>query len=34
MDPDIHPNSIAAATGVSVYDVFMHVGPTLPRYVV
>ena len=32
--PDIHPNSIATATGVSVYDVFMHVGPTLPRYVV
>lgn len=32
--PDIDPNAIAAATGVSVYDVFMHLSPTLPRYVV
>jgi alanine racemase len=32
--PDIHPNAIAAKTGVSVYDVLMHLNPTLPRYVV
>lgn len=32
--PDIHPNAIATKTGVSVYDVLMHLNPTLPRYVV
>ena len=31
---DIHPNVLAAATGVSVYDLLMHLNPTLPRYVV
>ncbi len=29
--PAIHPNAIAAATGVSVYDLLMHLDPTLPR---
>jgi alanine racemase len=33
-DPAIHPNAISSATGVSVYDVLMHLGPTLPRIVV
>ena len=32
--PAIHPNALAAATGVSVYDVLMHLNPSLPRYVV
>lgn len=32
--PDIHPNAIAAATGVSVYDILMHLSPELPRVVV
>ena len=32
--PDIHPNTIAQRTGVSVYDVLMHLNPTLPRYLV
>ena len=31
--PDIHPNALAAATGVSVYDILMHLNPGLPRYV-
>lgn len=30
--PDIHPNNIAQRTGVSVYDVLMHLNPSLPRY--
>ena len=30
-DPAIHPNAVAAATGVSVYDIFMHLNPGLPR---
>ena len=30
-DPAIHPNAIASATGVSVYDIFMHLNPSLPR---
>jgi len=29
--PDVEPNRIAAATGRSVYDVLMHLNPTLPR---
>ncbi len=32
--PDIHPNAVALATGASVYDLLMHLNPTLPRYVV
>ena len=32
--PAIHPNAIASATGVSVYDLLMHLDPGLPRYVV
>lgn len=32
--PAIHPNALAAATGVSVYDVLMHLNPSLPRYIV
>ena len=29
--PDIHPNRVAAATGTSVYDLLMHLSPSLPR---
>lgn len=29
--PEIHPNRVAEATGRSVYDVLMHLSPTLPR---
>jgi alanine racemase len=29
--PEIHPNAVANATG-SVYDLLMHLSPTLPRY--
>ena len=32
--PDIHPNALATRTGVSVYDVLMHLNPRLPRYTV
>ncbi len=32
--PEIDPNEISMATGVSVYDVFMHLNPSLPRIVV
>lgn len=32
--PDIHPNAVAAATGRSVYDIFMHLNPGLPKVVV
>jgi alanine racemase len=32
--PAIHPNALAEATGVSVYDILMHLDPGLPRYVV
>ena len=28
---DLHPNVIAERTGVSVYDVLMHLNPTLPK---
>jgi alanine racemase len=31
--PAIHPNGLAAATGTSVYDILMHLGPSLPRLV-
>lgn len=31
--PAIAPNAVAAATGRSVYDVLMHLNPTLPRVV-
>ena len=37
MGPDdavIHPNNIAGAIGVSVYDLLMHLNPDLPRIVV
>lgn len=30
--PDIHPNALAGAVGVSVYDLLMHLGPLLPRH--
>lgn len=33
-DPAIHPNALAGGAGVSVYDVLMHLGATLPRFVV
>ena len=29
--PEIMPNALAAATGVSVYDILMHLNPELPR---
>lgn len=32
--PVIHPNALADAIGVSVYDLLMHLGPMLPRVVV
>lgn len=32
--PEIMPNALAAATGVSVYDILMHLNPELPRVVV
>jgi alanine racemase len=32
-DPAIHPNAIASAIGVGVYDLFMHLSPSLPRTV-
>ena len=32
--PEIMPNALAAATGVSVYDVLMHLNPELPRVAV
>ncbi|MEQ9400394.1 MAG: alanine racemase [Longimicrobiales bacterium] len=32
--PKLHPNAIAAATGRSVYDVLMHLSPSLPRILV
>lgn len=31
--PDVHPNAVAEAAGVSVYDVLMHLGDGLPRRV-
>lgn len=31
---DIEPNRLAAKLGVSIYDLFMHLNPTLPRIVV
>lgn len=32
--PAVHPNAVADAAGVSVYDLLMHLGPMLPRIVV
>jgi len=32
--PSIHPNAVASATGTSVYDVLMHLNPTLPKIVI
>lgn len=32
--PEVHPNEVARASGSSVYDLFMHLDPTLPRVVV
>lgn len=32
--PDVHPNAVAEAAGVSVYDVLMHLGRGLPRRVI
>ncbi|MGD8278555.1 MAG: alanine racemase [Gemmatimonadota bacterium] len=31
--PAIHPNEVARVSGGSVYDVFMHLNPQLPRFV-
>lgn len=31
--PDVHPNAVAEAAGISVYDVLMHLGADLPRRV-
>ncbi len=33
-DPAIHPNELASSTGTSVYDVLMHLNPTLPKVLV
>ncbi len=30
-DPAIHPNALADASGSSVYDILMHLNPTLPK---
>lgn len=32
--PDVVPDTVAERTGASVYDLFMHLNPTLPRVVV
>ncbi len=32
--PEIDPNWLSAKTGVSIYDIFMHLNPQLPRVVV
>ena len=32
--PEIDPNDMSVKTGVSVYDIFMHLNPSLPRIVV
>lgn len=32
--PEIDPNRLSEETGVSIYDIFMHLNPTLPRIVV
>lgn len=32
--PEVHPNEVARASESSVYDLFMHLDPTLPRVVV
>ena len=32
--PEIDPNRLSAETGVSIYDIFMHLNPGLPRVVV
>ena len=32
--PEIDPNWLSAKTGVSIYDIFMHLNPMLPRVVV
>ena len=32
--PAIEPNAVARATGTSVYDVLMHLNPSLPRQLV
>jgi len=33
-DPAIQPNTLAGAVGVSVYDLLMHLSPSLPRVIV
>ncbi len=32
--PEIDPNRLSAEAGVSIYDIFMHLNPMLPRVVV
>lgn len=32
--PEIDPNRLSAEAGVSIYDIFMHLNPTLPHVVV
>ncbi len=32
--PEIDPNRLSAEAGVSIYDLFMHLNPSLPRVVV
>ncbi len=32
--PEVNPNTLSMTTGVSVYDLFMHLNPALPRFLV
>ena len=32
--PEIDPNRLSAEAGASIYDIFMHLNPLLPRVVV
>lgn len=31
--PDIEPNAVNKAAGVSVYDLLMHMNPTMPKFI-
>lgn len=31
--PDIHPNRVAEIAGVSVYDIYMHLNPLIPKFI-
>jgi hypothetical protein len=32
--PEIDPNRLSSEAGVSIYDIFMHLNPALPRVLV